>query len=134
MSELLEHGRKVLADQPFSRHVGAELVAFAPGRAELAVDIADHHRQQHGFVHGGMVSYLADNALTYAGGSMLGNSVTVEFKINYARPALGERLVATATVLSSGKRLAVCECRVHAVRDGEETLVAIAQGTICKVE
>ncbi|KZZ30401.1 phenylacetic acid degradation protein, partial [Alcanivorax sp. HI0083] len=88
----------------------------------------------HGFVHGGVVSYLADNALTYAGGSVLGDSVTSEYKINYLRPALGERLTARATVLSSGKRQAVCQCEVIALNNGEERLVAVAQGTISKVD
>ncbi|WP_353652900.1 PaaI family thioesterase [Zhongshania aliphaticivorans] len=73
----------------------------------------DELKQQHGFVHGGVVSYLADNALTYAGGSVLGDSVTSEYKINCLRPALGEKLVAKATVLSSGKTQAVCQCHCN---------------------
>ena len=91
---LFDYGRKILAAQPFSVLLGTELVTFEPGRAELALDVKPEHLQQHGFVHGGVVSYLADNALTYAGGSVLGDSVTLEFKINYLRPARGRRLVA----------------------------------------
>ena len=49
--------------------------------------------QQNGFVHGGVVSYAADNALTYAGGTALDWAVvTSEIKINSVRPAVGERL------------------------------------------
>ncbi|MCR4266657.1 PaaI family thioesterase [Nitratireductor sp. ZSWI3] len=134
MSELLERGIKVLENQPFSKLLGAELILLEHGKAELGVDLRDHHKQQHGFAHGGLVSYLADNALTFAGGSVLGNSVTLEFKINYMRPALGERLLASASLLSSGRRMAVCECRITALHDGVPTTVAVAQGTICKVE
>jgi acyl-coenzyme A thioesterase PaaI-like protein len=68
----------ILKAQPFSVRLGAELVSFTPGHAELALAISNDLRQQHGFVHGGVVSYLADNALTFAGGSVLGDSVTVE--------------------------------------------------------
>lgn len=90
-------GRKVLAAQPFSQLIGAELLALSPGQVELAVPITDAIRQQHGFVHGGVVSYAADNALTYAGGTALRVPVvTSEFKINYVRPAVGVRLVARA--------------------------------------
>jgi uncharacterized protein (TIGR00369 family) len=90
--------------------------------------------QQHDFVHGGVLSYLADNALTFAGGSVLGNVVTSEFKINYLRPATsGERLVAVATVLSSGKTQAVCRCDVFREAGAERVLCAAAQGTIRKV-
>ena len=132
--EMLQFGRKVLHDQAFSRLMGAELIAFEPGKAELAVAIREDFKQQHGFVHGGVVSYLADNALTYAGGSVLGNVVTSEYKINYVRPAMGERLIARATVLHSGKRQAVCECRVTAIGEKGEVLVAVAQGTITKID
>jgi uncharacterized protein (TIGR00369 family) len=133
MDNLLEWGRRVLAEQPFSRLLGAELASFTPGQAELRIPIRDELRQQFGFVHGGVVSYAADNALTYAGGSVLGgNVVTAEYKINYVRPALGETLVARATVVHSGKTQAVCRCDVYVVRDGGETLCATAQGTITK--
>ena len=131
---LLDWGRAVLAQQPFSVHLGAELVAFEPGRAELALDFRPEHLQQHGFAHGGVVSYLADNALTYAGGSVLGDSLTLEFKINYLRPAKGVRLVARARVTGSGKSQAVCHCDGFALdAAGEEKMCATAQGTIWKV-
>jgi uncharacterized protein (TIGR00369 family) len=91
--------------------------------------------QQHGFVHGGVLSYLADNALTFAGGSVLGDAVTAEFKINYLRPAKdADQLLAVATVVGSGKTQAVCRCDVFAVQAGERRLCAAAQGTIRKVE
>ncbi len=130
---LFDYGRKILAAQPFSVLLGTELVTFEPGRAELALDLKPEHLQQHGFAHGGVVSYLADNALTYAGGSVLGDAVTLEFKINYLRPAKGSRLVARARVTGAGKTQAVCQCDVVAVDEaGVEKLCAAAQGTIWK--
>jgi uncharacterized protein (TIGR00369 family) len=82
-------------------------------------------------VHGGVLSYLADNALTFAGGSLLGPAiVTSEYKINYLRPAMGERLIARATVLHAGKHQAVCRCDISVVNADKETLCAAAQGTI----
>lgn len=131
---MLEWGRKVLASQPFSVLLGAELVAFSPGIAELKVPIKPELKQQNGFVHGGVISYAADNALTYAGGSALGRGVvTSEFKINYVRPALGELLLARATVVHAGKSQAVCRCDVFVSSQGAETLCATAQGTIARL-
>ena len=69
MSELFQFGKQVLASQPFSALLGTELEAFEPGKAVLLLQFIAHSQCQHGFVHGGVVSYLADNALTYAGGS-----------------------------------------------------------------
>ena len=128
---LLEVGRAVLALQPFSVHVGAQLLVFQPGAAELAISVQPHLKQQNGFVHGGIVSYLVDNALTFAGGSVLGPHVlTQEFKVSYVRPAKGDRLIARATVLYSSKRQAVCRCDVFAVDGAEEVLCATSLGTI----
>ena len=127
----LAMGREVLAKQPFSTLIGAQLVALSPGHCELQVPITDAVKQQHGFVHGGVLSYAADNALTYAGGTALRVPVvTSEFKINYLRPALGERLIARAEAVHTGKSQAVCRCDVFVLQDGVEKLCAVAQGTI----
>lgn len=127
----LAMGREVLAKQPFSVLIGAELAVLSPGRCELHVPVSDAVKQQHGFVHGGVVSYAADNALTYAGGTSLRVPVvTSEFKINYLRPAIGERLIARAEAVHTSRTQAVCRCDVFVVQDGQEKLCAVAQGTI----
>jgi uncharacterized protein (TIGR00369 family) len=134
-ADLLAYGREVLARQPFSVTVGAQLDAFEPGTAQLSLPISQGLLQQDGFVHGGVLAYLADNCLTYAGGSVLGKVLTSEFKINYVRPAKdADRLVAVATVVGSGKTQAVCRCDIFLERDGERKLCAAAQGTIRKAE
>ena len=132
-NDMLMQGQQILALQPFSAMLNAQLDVFAPGHAELSLPVVPGLLQQHGFVHGGVLSYLADNALTFAGGSVLGDSVTAEYKINYLRPAKdAERLLAVATVVGSGKTQAVCRCEVFMLRSQERTLCAAAQGTIRK--
>jgi uncharacterized protein (TIGR00369 family) len=92
---MLQQGQDILQKQPFSVLLGAQLTRLSQGQVEIRVPIRPEHLQQHGFVHGGLVSYCADNALTFAGGSALGgNAVTSEFKINYIRPAIGQELIA----------------------------------------
>ncbi len=130
----LAMGREVLAKQPFSMLLGAELVALEPGRCEMALPLAEPLKQQMGFAHGGVISYLADNALTFAGGTaMRVPVVTSEYKINYVRPAIGERLVARARAAHVSKTQAVCQCDIFAVSNGAEKLCAIAQGTIARL-
>jgi len=134
MDDLLPLGRQVLALQPFSVLVGAELKGFSPGWAELTIPITPLLIQQHGFVHGGVISYAADNALTFAGGSVLGPAVvTSEYKINYLRPATGTVLIARATVIYASKTQAVCRCDVFVVDEGKENLCAVSQGTIARI-
>jgi uncharacterized protein (TIGR00369 family) len=133
--DLLAWGRKVLGQQAFSALLGTELDVFENGRAQLSLPMTPKLLQQNGFVHGGVLSYLADNALTYAGGSVLGPVLTSEFKINYLRPATDcDRLVAIASVVGSGKTQAVCRCDVFIEKAGERKLCAAAQGTIRKAE
>jgi len=134
MDDMLTMGRQVLALQPFSVILGAELTAFPEGSTELKIPIKEELKQQHGFLHGGVISYAADNALTYAGGSVLGpNVVTSEFKINFMRPVIGEYIIARATVIYAGKSQAVCRCEIYMGSGGKENLCATAQGTITKI-
>ena len=134
MDDLLQLGKQALASQPFSVLVGAELTGYSPGWAELTVPITHQLKQQHGFVHGGVISYVADNALTFAGGSVLGPAVvTSEYKINYLRPAIGTILIARATVIYSSKTQAVCRCDVFVIDGGKENLCAVSQGTIARI-
>ncbi|NEZ02991.1 PaaI family thioesterase [Wenzhouxiangella sp. XN201] len=129
----IDMARRILQAQPFSQLLGTRLNRFEPGRAELELELDERLLQQHGFAHGGVVSYLADNALTFAGGSVLGDSLTSEFKVHYLRPARGRRLIARAEVVSSGRRQAVCQCAVYACDDEGERQVALAVGTILPV-
>lgn len=123
--------RQALAAQPFSALLGMELTRFDAQGVELRLSVAESHRQQNGFVHGGVIASLVDNTLTCAGGSALGaDVVTAEFKINFVRPARGEALVARAGVIHAGRTQAVCRCEVFSLGEGGETCCAVAQGTI----
>ena len=135
MKELSRAGQQALKSQPFSALIGARLNSLSEGKAELEVPIREELLQQNGYVHGGVISYIADNALTFAGGSVLGPAVlTSEYKINYLRPASGETLVARASVVNAGRREAVCRCEVFTTGAGrKETLCAAAQGSIVSV-
>jgi uncharacterized protein (TIGR00369 family) len=128
----LELANKVLATQPFSVLVGARIEVFEAGRAVLALDIRDDLKQQNGFVHGGVLAYAADNAITFAAGTVLGPAVlTSGVTISYLRPASGATLEAQATVASSGRRQAACRCDLFDVaEDGSRALCAVALGSV----
>jgi uncharacterized protein (TIGR00369 family) len=134
MSDQLSWAQSMLAKQPFSVLLGAELVRFEPGFAELRLPVRDELRQQHGFAHGGVISYLADNAMTFAAGTVFGDSLTLETKVNFVRPARGDKMVARAEVVHAGKRQAVVRCQVFALVADDELLCAVAQGTISKLD
>ena len=131
MSELLKVAESVLAAMPFAAHVGGRITRFEPGLATLELEIDDTLRQQYGLVHGGVLAYAADNALTFAAGTVLGTSIiTNGFTINYLRPARNGLLRAEAQVAHNNERMAVCTVTIDEVSaDGTTTRCAIAQGT-----
>ena len=110
------------------------MTVLSNGKAELTLAIRDSFAQNNSFVHGGVISYLADNCITLAVASIIGVCVTAEYKINYVRPAICEILPAKSKIISSGQRQAVCECRIYVISDGNQRLVAVAHGTIVKAE
>ncbi|WP_437053924.1 PaaI family thioesterase [Streptomyces sp. enrichment culture] len=128
----LATARQVLAAQPFSKLLGARLTAFGDGAATLELDIREDLRQQYGFLHGGVLGYAADNALTFAAGAAVGSGlITSGYTIDYLRPAVGTLLRAEARVVRAGRTRVVCRCDLTTVDEtGAETLCAVAQGTI----
>jgi uncharacterized protein (TIGR00369 family) len=124
--------QQVLAAQRFSALLGARLVAFGDGEATLELDIRDELRQHNGVLHGGVLSYAADNTLTFAAGTVAsGALMTAGFTIDYLRPADGATLRAHAQVVRAGRTRVVCRCELHTVdAEGVQTLCAVAQGTV----
>lgn len=126
----LHQAQQVLAAQPFNDLVGARLTTFGGGEAILEVDIADRHRQQFGLVHGGVLAYCADNALTFAAGSVLGpNILTADVTVRYVRAARDGILRARAVVEHHDRRQALCSVMIEAIaEDGSATTCALASG------
>lgn len=127
--------RQALADRVLGtglhRLYGTRLVAWDGQAAELELAIRDELKQQEGFVHGGVLAYLADTAMAFAGGGALGlRVVTGEFKLNYVRPALGERLVARGGVVHAGRTQVVCRAEIYARTGRTEKLCVAALGTL----
>jgi len=83
-----------------------------------------------GFVHGGMISALADSAMGRALRTIkpgVVRSMSFDLKLSFISAAkVGETLRATGHVVHSGRRTAVTECRVEGPR---QKLVATASGT-----
>jgi uncharacterized protein (TIGR00369 family) len=127
-----DHVRSIFDKADFLRYLGIELTAVGPDWCETALVVKDHHRQQHGFIHAGVLATLADHTAGGAARAASGERdvITIEFKINFLRPAVGDRLRCRARVLRAGKAIVVSESEVFAVKDGEEKLVAKATETL----
>jgi uncharacterized protein (TIGR00369 family) len=128
----LATARQGLATQPFAVLLGTRVAAVEPGRAVLDLEVRPDLLQQNGFVHGGVLAYLADNALTFAAATLVGPDVlTAGLTISYLRPAAGAALRAEAVAEHATARQVLSRCDVVAVaEDGTERVVAAAQGTV----
>lgn len=130
----LEWAQAVLDNQPFSRMVGCTISKIDGSSIELELPIRDELKQHNGFVHGGVLAFLADMSLTFAGAlAFQGSVLTAEFKINFLRPGIGQRLIARASTVSVSKSQAVVRSDIYFNNDGTEKICATALGTIAYV-
>jgi uncharacterized protein (TIGR00369 family) len=126
--------RQVLARQSFNQLMGAEITRYDDEAVVLELPIAPQLQQQNGFVHGGVICYLADNALSFAGGRVLGPDVlTSDISIRYLRPAQGDRLIARASTQAMTSRTAVTQGEISVLRDGSEYICAAGTATVTRV-
>ena len=113
--------------------LGAQLDQVSPGRVVISAPVLEGSRQQHGVAHAALTFALGDSAAGYSALSQLPKGyevLTSEMKINLLAPGKGDMLRATGRVIKSGRRLIVVAAEVHALEAGNETLVAVLQGTI----
>jgi uncharacterized protein (TIGR00369 family) len=129
--------RASFARQRMMETIGAVLGHVEAGAVEIVLPYRPDLTQQHGFIHAGIVATILDSACGYAAFSRMPADravLTVEYKINLLRPAKGQRLVARAHIVRTGKTLTVCTGDAFADTDGVETVVATMLATVMAVE
>ncbi|MDB5558067.1 MAG: paaI [Enterovirga sp.] len=131
-----ERVRSSFAKQGLMETLGATLVSVAPGAVAIALRPAPAVSQQHGFVHAGAVSAIADSAAGYAALSLMpadAGVLTTEFKINLLAPAIGDRILARGRVVKAGRTLTLAQSEVFAETAGQEKLIALLTATLMAV-
>jgi uncharacterized protein (TIGR00369 family) len=129
--------RDSFARQTVMQTIGARILALSPGRCEIELPFRRDLCQQHGYLHAGITTTIADSAAGYAAYSLMppGASVlTVEFKVNLLAPAAGERFVARGAVVRPGRTLLVVETEVAAQQNGQEKPIAQMLATMMCLE
>lgn len=134
--------RKIQLQQSFERSeimklFRAEANIISEGHFEITVSKQPFMMRPAGMFNGSTIAALVDVSSGYAAASItLSDSyfTTVELKINYLNPAMGERLIAKAQVIKNGKRLSVVRSDVFAVQDNEEALVATSLVTLMQLQ
>lgn len=129
--------RRSFGKQSVMETIGARMTEVAPGNTTIELPVAAHICQQHGFVHAGIVSTIADSACGYAALSLMpagAGVLTAEFKINLLAPAAGDRLEAHGRVVRAGRMLTVAQAEVEAIDGERRKTVAVMTATLVTLE
>ena len=136
MNDIQERIAASFKAQGLMATLGAQLASVADGEVQIELPFSTQLSQQRGYVHAGAITSIVDSACGYAALTKAPaecDVVTAEFKINFVRPALGERFLAIGKVQTSGKLLTVCTGEVRALSGSDWKVIAIMQATIVNV-
>lgn len=101
--------------------------------ASLSIEIRDEHLQHMGYIHGGVISTLADNTGWFVLEPHLGKkqtAMTQELTVNYLHPGKGKRLVANGKLVKLGKRTAFVTVELYC----DDRLIATSSSHLAILE
>ena len=125
---MLEFTEEIWKRSPFIKLLGVTIEKLEHGCCQSQLKIKDSFLNVHNTVHGGVIYSMVDISMGVAVYSTLkkdDETVTVEIKINYLKPAKTKSLICEAWVIQKGKNIVVLEAEVRS----ENNLIAKAQGT-----
>ena len=136
----LSSDRRVFLKKDFERgfikFCGFKAHKIGKGFFISRLKIGSNHRQQDGFIHAGVMAAMADHTAGYAAFTLVDEEyriLTIEFKINFLKPASGEMLICKARILKEGKLVMVAESEVFDSKQRKKQLVAKAVVTLMAV-
>ena len=106
---------------PFMQVNHISVTSLEEDRASGELTVCPESLNPHGFVHGGVLTGLADTVAGVAAASRGGRCVTVSSTMNYLRPATGSKIFCAAQPVRVGKTICVFDA---ALTDEEDRLVA----------
>ncbi|PCJ24649.1 MAG: hypothetical protein COA96_08990 [SAR86 cluster bacterium] len=122
-----------LSMSPYGNFLGIEIVESTKEKSKCRIKLCDHHLNNGGRVHGGVLTSLAD---TTAGVAVRMSrpegklSATTDLSISFIRPPQGDSLEAEAIIIHAGKRLFRVEIAIYSA----EKLVAKTNATFMIVD
>ncbi|MDX1390680.1 MAG: hotdog fold thioesterase, partial [Acidobacteriota bacterium] len=114
---------------PFHGYMGFEIERLDEGEVVVTLELAEHHRNKRGVVHGGVISSLLDTALGAAVVSSIPAEwwcATISLSIQFLEGARSGKLTGTGRVIRKGRRVAFAEGDVV---DDRGRRVATAEGS-----
>lgn len=133
-----------LAQVPFCKILGCELITLTPDHVQLKMPMKDElvGNYLHGILHGGAISSLIDmtggilamvatltkkqSANTQEALAGLAKSGTIDLRVDYLSPGKGEAFICSANLLRSGNKVSVARIDLH---NENNELIAVGTGS-----
>ena len=136
--------KKQLVEASFNRSetlkfYNATLMEIESDFVSIKIPKQEMMTRKHGMFNGAMIASLVDVSSGYAAVSHYEDDcyvVTVELKVNYLRPAIGDFLLSKAYVLKGGKKISTIRTEIFAVDEnsGKETHAATSLVTMMRIK
>ena len=121
----------------FMNFIGFKSEQIEPGMVSGNLTILEHHKQQIGYLHGGVTATLADLVGGFAAFTLVEPNqavVTAEMKVSYLNPGLGDTVFAKGYVIKAGSKLIFTECEIWVLNGELKTLVAKGYATYAVIQ
>lgn len=113
---------------PYAKFLGIKLDKIGKGYARVSLVIKEEFSNFLGYIHGGLIFSLADQAFAVASNSAGVTSVALQMNISYVRPpSIGDTLIAEAKEEYVGSKTGLYRMKVI---NSSNQLIAEAQGIV----
>ncbi|MFC1873975.1 PaaI family thioesterase [Chloroflexota bacterium] len=118
--------------EPIASLLKMRLLELTPGYAKVGMELSPNHLNFTGFIFGGIIMALADQAFAYSTNSINFPSVASQMNIHFITGAeSGDQITAECQVVKNGRRVGISEI---AVTNQNGKLIAKATGTTIPVK
>jgi len=120
----------------FIKFCGIQASKIGKGIFESTLEIGDNHKTQDNFIHAGLIATMSDHTAGYAAYTLLPDNIrvlTVEFKINFLKPAYGKSLRCKSEIISQGQQIIVAQSTVFDIRDTHHKMVSRSTITLMAI-
>ncbi len=121
----------------FIKFCGFQASKIDKGLFESTLTIGENHKTQDNFIHAGLIATMSDHTAGYAAYTLVSENIrilTIEFKINFLKPAYGHALKCKSEIISHGKQIVVAQSTVIDMRDTHEKMVSRSTITLMKID
>ena len=120
----------------FIKFCGFRASKIEKGLFESTLKIGENHKTQDNFIHAGLIATMSDHTAGYAAFTLVPDNIrilTIEFKINFLKPAYGDELKCKSEIISQGNQILVAHSTVFDIRETHKKMVSRSTITLMAV-